>query len=292
MMKPLLILAPSPTRWRAVEDLLGHEEEMWRDDIHRRLVDGVADCRDAFAVIPEGSHLLAAACIRRRHDVGVLGHVFTRPDQRQRGRARALMQALLSWFDVTGGRWLYVTSPRDLTGGLFEKFGFGVLRSAEDANPRRVTMLRTPAKVGENPLEKRDGHATIRDATRADWVLIVALLQHQPAADPRVSLEESALAAEVTALQLIQQQEQGACRLLVACRDDRVVGVGSLATGQAGERTYAMVLPHDRPPERLREVLLESAQRRGYTQVDFPMEALGNAVAGTSDTAGGTGKPP
>ena len=40
-----------------------------------------------------------------------------------------------------------------------------------------------------------------------------------------------------------------------------------------------MVLPHDHPPEGLRQALLDFAQAQGYEQVDFPMEALASAPA-------------
>lgn len=278
-MKPLMILAPSPTRWPAVEGLLGHEDRAWLDDLRKRLVDGVNGNQDAFAVIPAGANLVASACIRRRDDIGVLGHLYTHPAQRQRGHARLLMQALLSWFDMTGGKWLYLTGPRDLGEGLFEKFGFKVLRRLEREGHERVTMLRTPANVSESPFERLAGRVRIREVGRADWVLLVALLHHRCGADPRVGLEESALAAEAAALELITHQEQGACRLIAACHHDRIVGLASLATGQDGPRTYAMLLPHDQPPEGLRGALLELASSLGYEQVDFPMEALAQPAA-------------
>jgi GNAT superfamily N-acetyltransferase len=273
-MKPLLMLAPSPTRWPTVQELLGHESDVWLADIRKRVVEGVAGSQDAFAAIPDGGNLLASAMIRRRRDVGVLGQVFTHPAQRKRGCARALLQALLSWFDMTGGKWLYLTGPRELAGGLFEKFGFKVLRLMENQEQPRVTMLRVLGRVTESPFDGISGPVKIRDVARADWVLLVALLQHHCGADPRVGLEESGMAAETTALELIEQQERGACRLIAASRHDRIVGVGSVATDQGGPRTYAMILPHDQPPEGLRNAVLEFARKRGFEQVDFPMEAL------------------
>lgn len=280
-MKPLLILGASPTHWQAVEELLGHEDGVWLDDLRKRLVEGVDGTQDALAILSDGGNLLASACIRRRHDTGVLGHLFTCPAQRQRGRARLLLQALLSWFDMTGGKWLYLTGPSQLAEGLFEKFGFRVLWRLERGDQNRVTMLRTPAHVAESPFEGLSGRVEIRDAARADWVLLVALLQHHCGPDPRIPLEESALAAEATALELIRQQEQGGCRLKVACRHNRIIGLGSVATNQIGHRTYAMLLPHDRPPEGLREALLDFASAQGYEQVDFPMEALAKNAADT-----------
>lgn len=284
-MKPLLILAPSSTRWSAVEQLLGHEERPWLDDLRIRLSEGAEGGRDALAVVPDGSHFLASACIRRRHDVGVLGHVFTTTAQRQHGHARALMQALLSWFDMSGGRWLFLTSPREPAENVFEKFGFRMLHRSGSEDDGRVTMLRTPSHVGDSPFEKLSGQVEIRVATRADWALMVALLQYYRGPDPRVPLEESALAAEPAALDLITQQHQGTCHLMVAWRQKRIIGFGSVATDQTGERTYAMLLPHDQPPDGLREALVDFAHARDYRQVDFPMEALARAVDDTSSVA-------
>jgi GNAT superfamily N-acetyltransferase len=273
-MKPLLILGPSSERWPQVEDLLRHEDAAWLDDLRARMVGGIDGARDAFAIIPEGSQSLAGACIRRRHEVGVLGHLFTRPTHRQRGHARSLLQALLSWFDMSGGKWLYVTSPSDLVENLFEKFGFQPLRRGDQAESGRVTMLRTPTHAKATPFEEIGGRATVGDVSPADWALVVALLQHHCGPDPRIGLDESALSAEATALELVTQQRQGACRLKGVWRQRRIVGLGSVATGQPGQRTYAMLLPHDRPPEGLREAVLELTSTLGFTQVDFPMEAL------------------
>ena len=272
-MKPLLILAPSPARWQVVEHLLGHQGEAWVDDMRRRLVEGLANCQDAVAVIPEGAGAVAGACIRRRGDIGVLGHVFTAPAQRKQGHARSLLQTLLSWFDMTGGRWLYLTSPRDAATYLFENFGFRALHHSSEPDGQ-VTMMRTPANASESPFGSMTGRVRIREVTRADWVLIVVLLHHFVGPDPRVGLAQSALSAEGTALDLIRQQEGGSCRLLAACHQDRVVGLGSVAVNREGGRTYAMLLPHDHPPEGLREAVLEFASKQGYAQVDFPMEAL------------------
>jgi GNAT superfamily N-acetyltransferase len=280
-MKPLLILAPSPARWPPFERLLAHEDPLWLDDIRKRLIDGVSGGRDAFVAVSDGGHVLAGACIRRRHDVGVLSHLFTQLERRQRGYARLLLQTLLSWFDMTGGKWLYLTSPAGPCESLLEKFGFGVLRRHRKDEQERTTMLRTRAHVPDNPFERRDDQLKIREVTRADWALLVALLQHRRGPDPRVSLDESAVTAETTALELINQQEHAACRLVAARCDERIVGLGSVALDQTGPRTYAMLMPHDQPPAGLREAVLERARQQGYEQVDFPMEGLAQAPGET-----------
>jgi hypothetical protein len=181
---------------------------------------------------------------------------------------------------MSAGKWLYLTTPRDLAEKVFAKFGFRVLRESSDADDRRVTMLRTPAHAGGSPFEKLGGDVGVRDATRADWPLIVALLQHYRGADPRVALAESALAAEATALDLFTQQQQGSCHLMIAYRQRRIIGLGSVATDQGAERTYAMTLPHDQPVDGLRQALIDFARARGCRQVDFPMEALAPSATG------------
>ena len=273
-MKPLLILPPSPVRWKPLEQLLAHEDGPWLEDLRIRLTEEMSGAQDAFAILPEGSHCLAGACIRRRDEIGVLGHVFTSPTHRQRGQARSLLQALLSWFDMSGGKWLYLTSSVEVAEYFFEKFGFQVLRHASGGEHPTVTMLRTPSHVPESPFEKLSNEAEIREASRADWALMVALMQYYAGADPRVPLVESALVAETAALDLITQQQAGNCHLMVAVRQKRVIGIGSIAIDQTGERTYAMTMPHDQQTNGLREALVDYARGRGYRQVDFPMEAL------------------
>lgn len=290
-MKPLLILAPSPSRWPAVAELLADEEALWLDDLRRRMTAELSGSRDALALLPDGGRVLAIAALRRREQFGVLGQLFTHPDHRRRGYARQLLQALLSWFDMTGGRWLYLTSPQALAGEVFEKFGFRPLHGPSAGAGGRLTMLRTPAHVPENPFEGLSGRVHIREAGRADWPLIVALLQYHHGPDPRVPLEESAPAAETTALDLIARQERGECRLVAACCQERIIGLGSVATDQSGPRTYAMLMPCDCPHPGLRPALLECARTRGYEQVEFPMDALLPATAPATEADAPTPTP-
>jgi len=272
--KPLLILPPAPNRWLALEELLGHEPPVWLDDLKQRFVQRLDGALDALAVVPDGSRFLACACIRRRLDIGVLGQLFTQPPHRGRGHARRLMQTLLSWFDMTGGKWLYACTTPELYTGIFEKFGFRPLHRHAHDGAERMSALRTLAHTPPDPYVEAAGDSALRDVTRADWPLLVALEQHWPGADRRIAIAESAVFAETAALELIAQQERGTCVLNAEVRDQRVVGLASVATDALGERTYAMVLPHDRPLPELRAAIVAVGLGRGYTRVDFPMDAL------------------
>lgn len=279
LMKPLLIIAPAPARWHALADLVGHKEPQWLEDIEKRIVHGVDGGQDAFAVVPEGGRVLASACINRRHDIGILGHVFTRAEHRGLGFARRLITTLLSWFDMSGGKLLHLGTTADVAEGLFAKFGFKITHRVNREPHDRVMMARTADGAASNPLENATDEAVIRDVSRADWPLIVSLLQQRPGPDPRVSSDESAITAEIAGLELITQQERGTCRLRAAFCGDRIVSLASVAADQLGERTYAMLIPHSDPAPALREAVVEFAHSKGYSQVDFPMEALSGAGA-------------
>ncbi len=279
--KPLLVLPPSPPRWPLIENLLADEPAGRMSDLKARLCEPPAEAQDALALQPDGAHARAFACLRRKHDVGVLSQLFTHADHRRHGHARRLVQTLLSWFDMTGGKWLYATSPEELHAAFFEHFGFRVLHQG-GAPAGMMTLLRTPAGVPGDSLSHEGGAVTVRELGRSDWPLIVALLQHRPGPDPRVPIAESALAAEVTAFDLLEHADKGVCSLLGAGDGRRLVGVASLATDQLGSRTYAMILPHGSAPAELRAAVLELAARKGYQHVDFPLEA----VTGPSATGG------
>src|SRR5262245_52639324 len=144
-MKPLLVIPPAPNRWLSIEDYLDGMPAARVADLRNRFESPQAEARDAFAIIPNGSLTLAFASIRRMGDIGVFGELSMRPDHRMRGFARTLIQTMLSWFDMTGGKWLYLTSPATLASAIFENFGFQVLHRSSESNT--VTMMSTLSHV-------------------------------------------------------------------------------------------------------------------------------------------------
>lgn len=273
MLKPLLIQPPAPSRWPALRELWSHAGPLWLEDLEQRL-DGLPNCRDVFSVIYNGSEPLATAVIRAAGDIGILGEVFTKANSRKHGYAQAVIKAALAWFDMTGGKWLYCGCQAELA-PLFEKHDFKLIHRLARQPIDDVMLQRRANGVGITPLPMSEGAAQIRGISRADWPLLVALLQDCPGPDPRVNLQESATTAELAMLELLKQQEGGACTLLAAERAHRIVAVASLATAQPGERSYAMLFPHDAAPSELRVAVEKTAAEKNYAQVDFPMETLG-----------------
>jgi GNAT superfamily N-acetyltransferase len=284
-MKPMLIIPPAPARWPALEDLLGHKGAPWVEDIQQRVARGVPGAQDVFAVMPAGAQVLANVTINKWGDCGVLGHCYTRPEQRRRGHARRLLETALAWFDMTGGRHLYLGTTADLVETLYGKFGFAPLHRAAGEPQERVTMYRPGRGVAGALDFSGAGPLAIGEVTRAAWPALVQLLQYRPGPDPRVPVAESAVGAEVFGLELLATQERGACVVQGAYRDGHLVGVGSLATDRPGERTFAVLFPHGEPHVELRASLLEVARARGYGHVDFPMEALAGLPAAVAEPA-------
>ena len=273
-MKPLLIIPPAPGRWQALQELPMPAESLYQADLRIRLEQGVHGAQDALAIMPDGGHVLSCAWISKRHDLGILNRVATRPEQYRRGLARQLIETLLSWFDMTGGKWLYATTTVDLAEGMFAKFGFKLLRRAPSDGSDAAVIVRTTADAPTDPLLSASGKVAIHDITRANWPSLAVLLFNRPGPDSRVSLDESAVTAEVTGLDLISRLEAGTCHLKAAFYGARLIGLASVATEPLGNRTYAMITPHTDTPAALREAAIDFAHGKGYEQVDFPMEAL------------------
>jgi hypothetical protein len=117
----------------------------------------------------------------------------------------------------------------------------------------------------------------VRELTRADWPLIVALLQYRAGADPRVPQGESALLAENIGLEMFEQKDAGRGRVLGHFAGKWLTGVAGLALAAGGGPTHALIAPHDRPNEELRAALQELARREGHTTVRYPLDALRTA---------------
>ncbi|MFN0136618.1 MAG: hypothetical protein ACKVS9_10940 [Phycisphaerae bacterium] len=271
-MKPLLIIPPASSRLHAIEALLAEVAPPRLADVRERLARTPVGAHDAFAAIPDGADVLALACIRRYGGFGLLGELFTRSDVRLQGHAMRLLQTLLSWFDMTGGRWLYATAPAGLCSGLLENFGFVTLRTCAINGAEQRLVTRALSTSGEPFGESRDEGAMV-PLTRAHLPLMVALSHVRSGSDPRVSADEFAVSVESLALELLAQQDAGRCELAGWLREGRLLAWGSLATESHSPRTYAMRVPAgDAASDRVQTALLELAHRKGYQTIDFPLE--------------------
>lgn len=299
-LKPLLVIPPAPSRWPGLKQLPLHDDPLAWQDLEQRFAHGLPGAHDAFALALDGGNVIACAAICKRHDLGVLNRVLVRPEHRRRGHGRAVLETILSWFDMTGGKWLYTTTTVDVADGYLAALGFRVLRRAPRTPHDAVVALRRAAGAIEDPLAKGLGNVTIHAVTRANFPTLAVLLYNRSGADPRIPLDESAVQAEQTVLELIARQEANTCVLQAAFQGVRLIALGSLALDVGADRTYGMILPHDAQPPQLRSALLATAHERGFAHLDFPLEALREAgftpvppsgAAGPSSAAPASGTP-
>jgi GNAT superfamily N-acetyltransferase len=283
--KPLLIVPPAPERWPKIEALLQHKGQPWLDDLALRFRQGVAGSRDAFAVISDGGNLLAHAAIFSTSDVGILGHVFVAPPVRRQGLASRLIETLVQWFQMTGGHWLYLTTEPALI-PLYERFGFRVLHRAPLGDGEQVTMQRRPADGGVTPLPLRGGVVKTRSVQRADWPLILALLQDHPGADPAVGIDTTAVTAERWALERLAEQAAQRLVLLAAEQEGRIVALALVTPAAGAEPATIALLPHNRVPTALRQAALEAGQRQDAPEPRILFSDAAATATPPSGTAG------
>lgn len=272
-MKPLLILPPAANRWPALEALLDAHCAAECADLRQRVANGVDGATDAIAMQPDGGQAIAAGVIRRRGDLGLLGPLLTRPDHRRTGIARRLLQTLLAWFDMTGGRRLYLVAPAEYLPEWLAHFGFRPLHFAGD--PLRVSLARTAAGLPDDPLDGVESQPErVGPLTAADWAGLHALAQHRPGPDARVPLNENALAADALLPELFGRLATKRCVLVGARRGEHLVAAASVAIDAPGARTYALRWPHDADSPALIQAAADAARQHGFEQVEYPLNQV------------------
>ena len=109
---------------RIDDDLLGHKGPTWRWG-NRLVLEQDLDC-DAFFYIlhREGVPFSNVMTIEYR-GVGILGHVFTRPEDRRQGAASAIFTHLMAHFEQRNGRALVLGTGYDSPPyHIYKSFGF------------------------------------------------------------------------------------------------------------------------------------------------------------------------
>jgi GNAT superfamily N-acetyltransferase len=117
----------APAQVQQLLELLRHKGSPWLEDLQRRLSGTGPGARDFFYVAWGDDQLIGHAwyTVAPGHPrLGVLGHLFTRPDRRRQGVARRLLTQLLTDFRERDGALmqLFTSTPHSL--GLYEQLGF------------------------------------------------------------------------------------------------------------------------------------------------------------------------
>jgi GNAT superfamily N-acetyltransferase len=158
----------------------GRVEYWWRDVREPLLAGQLADTSlDRFVIGEVAGDYVASmtyATPRDTHDVSVLEMVWTRPDQRRKGIAGALLRRTLADFRALGGRAMYLCTTNPHAFALYRRHGF---------RPLLGDGLRYLAP-GQEDFDRTyfapAGPARIRPAVWGDLARVAALY-NQPAPD-------------------------------------------------------------------------------------------------------------
>ncbi len=164
------ITGPEPGRAAQVLALLHHKSPLYLEPAALALETGLPGLGAHFYVGDLGDELAANVTI---HDtfpeaVGILMHVYTAPEQRRKGIARALMEAAVGDFRERGGRVLYLNTEYDSSPfRIYQRAGF-------EPVGRRGDMRWQSSPDAEERFFAGDGGEVV-ELDWGDWPLLEAL---------------------------------------------------------------------------------------------------------------------
>lgn len=292
-MKPLLILPPETDRIAPIRALLTPElAPSHAAELIARVEDAPAGAGDALAVLAEGGNVQGAAFVARQGDLASLTHCVVDPQLRRRGIGRTLLETLLTWFDMTGGKHLYTGCPASLRPWL-ERAGFAPLvhdspRSSDSAT-ERIPLRRRATADQTSPVPDGFGTIDLRPLTLADLPDVTALLMHRPGPDPRVNERESASSATDIALEIMQKLRREEAFGLAAVQFHRIAAIGWIEVTSASDQARGFTIPGEGVHGALRRGLRELARTQGHPRLEFPFDAYVTKLP-TTKKSGSKGK--
>lgn len=112
-----------------VISLLGHKGEEWRAHVTAALAGGCGRLETRFHIAYLSGQAVANVMTVETHGIGILGHVYTKPEHRQKGIAKSLFAATMAHFKQRSGQVLLLgTGFESVPYWLYHGFGFRSLR--------------------------------------------------------------------------------------------------------------------------------------------------------------------
>jgi GNAT superfamily N-acetyltransferase len=214
--------------------LVWHKGSPWVEDIHRRLQGQCAGSRDRFFVGYDGPRPVALVwytVAETEPRLGLLGHVYTRPEHRRRGLATRLMETAMADFARQGGvaMQLFTYNPETLP--FYERLGFETLYASRVMHAADW-YLRSPA--GSKALI--DGWfapraCRVRPLAAGDLPQYCLLynLEHRTRLKDRAQEIGLGLEAELAFIHSLEKGRQGKAACLALDNGRTIVGSGGLA---------------------------------------------------------------
>lgn len=98
-----VLLAPDPGDPRGVGELLAHKPGDWGWHLQLALSEGLDGCDTRFYLAAIDGRAVSNVMVSETCGVGILGHVFTRPEHRRKGLCQRLFDHLMPDFRERGG---------------------------------------------------------------------------------------------------------------------------------------------------------------------------------------------
>ncbi len=188
-----IVMPPHGELAAAAQKLLAHKSRLWQGHMDAALAGETDLLETRFHLALLDGDPIANIMTVERAGVGILGHVFTRPEHRRKGIASQLMARQMDHFRARGGKCLVLgTGFESAPYRIYESFGFRSVRGGfmrYDAVPRDEMEAEWFAPGAAAIVEGRWEHwasTSVLAATRdgsllrsAQWgVFGVGLLEH------------------------------------------------------------------------------------------------------------------
>lgn len=164
-----VVEAPDAEHAEEISSFLGHKGGLWEWHIERAVAGPLDDLETRFYVGKFEGGVVSQIMTVESGGVGILGHVFTEPENRRRGACQAVMEAQMSDFEGRGGQALYLGTGFDSPPyHIYKRNGF------RSVYPRQGFM----SYFADAHFDKR--HFTAREASArhvrwGDWGPLTAL---------------------------------------------------------------------------------------------------------------------
>lgn len=268
-----VVAAPEPEWRERLGSFLGHKGPEWLAHVNRALEGPLDGLQTRFYVGLLEGEIAAQIMIVGARGVGILGHVFTRPEQRRKGACRAVMAFQMADIEARGFRVLTLgTGFESPAYWIYHGFGFRSIR------PGSGHMLWLAAPDAAEALF-RPGPVSVRPLRWGDWGAL-GYLASQPLAPgeegPRALAMECPgvgnLEGPFIRFQLRREAEPRAEAWALVNAEDRAVGWTSLMPARTlgGRHLLLDAWAHPAFPE---------GEARLLEAVNWPAEPVVAAVA-------------
>ena len=118
-----ILTAPESTWASRMLDMLSHKGDPWNWQ-NAAVLERDLELDAFFYVLHRDGQPFANIMTVERNGVGIFGHVWTNPADRQKGASTQLMALQMANFQRRGGRALYLNTGSPVARAIYERFGF------------------------------------------------------------------------------------------------------------------------------------------------------------------------